>query len=251
MTDYDINNNILNGLNPNDNIYRVTDVSRFFDLVINKSIALVRPDKWDDPFENLLTRTEFRRNDKDVMYFATTEYYYGQCWTLNKECDGMWRNYASLDRGVKVRSTSYKLLNSIYNNSDYMSQIQYYVGKVEYLTDKQILNILRSPEFIKWVTDATGKNEVKTLLIKRAEFNYENEVRLLYKDIDNKHKDCVIFFNIDPIKFIDEVVFSPKMSNNMFNIYKDTLIRYGFNEDVIYHSKLYDPWEIKILNKGI
>ncbi len=51
--------NILNQIKPNEKIFRVVSVERFFELITGQTLTLVKLYKWDDPFENFLSKTIF------------------------------------------------------------------------------------------------------------------------------------------------------------------------------------------------
>jgi hypothetical protein len=252
---YDINNNILGNIKPDTKIYRVITLERFFELIKNNNLVLAKPKLWDDPFENLLSKTIIIDQQGFEIGFNVSNDFYGQCWTQKKECDGIWRNYASLQNGVKIQTTVQKLLNIVYNKDDNFSKINTFIGKVEYMSDKRIKDFLKNPNFLNWVLDSSVKNIAKTLLIKRSEFRYEKEVRVLFasqqkENIINNTKD-IKKFNLSPIDFIEGIVFAPKMDNNLFNIYQEQLIKSGFNKKIISKSELYKPFNIKIKPDGI
>lgn len=245
MSDFNPENNILNGLEPDEKIFRVLKVNRFFELVTKKELVLVKPFKWEDPFENFLSNTVFINPKKQRHEFNLTNDFFGQCWTLNKECDGIWRNYASLKSGVKLQTTARKLLGAISNKDNKWSAISYFIGKIKYEGDEEIKNFLET-KFLDWLLYDRTKNVVKTLLIKRPEFAYEKEVRLLYDDIEKKNEDDIMVFKIDPTNLIEEIVFAPKTSDAYYERCKKRLVKLGFSERIIQKSSLYEPWKIEI-----
>ena len=241
--------NILNGLDENASVFRFVKTDRLFEILKTKKIALVKPWKWDDPFENFLSKTVVVNKKKERIGFNLTNDFYGQCWTLSDECDGIWRNYSSLENGARIESTTTSLLASIYDMTNDTSKLSCFIGKVVYETDTNIPNML-SQWISQIVIDHTGKEIAKMLLIKREEFSYENEVRLLYSKEESKDND-VVEFKIDPLYLISSIKFSPKMNSGDFERYKKDLIKYGFSEDKISKSTLYEPYSIEIPYDGI
>lgn len=242
--------NLLNDLDPEQNIYRVFRLNRFFDLVKNKRLTLSKPYKWDDPFENILGNAIIEKSESESISFGLTNRFYGQCWTRKKECDGMWRNYASLNSGVIVQTTADKLLSAFYNEQNQYSEISYFLGNVIYCHDSKIIQLLSNRQFESWITDTTGKNPAKTLLIKREEFRYEEEVRLLYSDYERNHiEDDFVNFNIAAKDLFTELVFAPKITLYRYMAYREFLIKMGFDEKVIKQSKLYDPYKLRVKQK--
>lgn len=245
MSEIKSENNILNDLEPDAKIFRVLKVNPFRDLVTKKELVLVKPFKWEDPFENFLSKTEFINPERERLEFNITDDFFGQCWTLNRESNGIWKNYASLGSGVKIQTTPRKLLGAISNKDNKWAAISYFIGKVEYQSDEEIKNFLKTEFWDELEYDRT-RIVAKTLLIKRSEFAYEKEVRLLYDDIEKKNEDDIMVFKIDPTNLIEEIVFAPKTSDAYFQQWKKRLVKLGFSERKIQRSSLYDPWKIEI-----
>jgi len=238
--------NILNGLSPDTKIYRVVNVDRFFELIEERKLILVKPHKWDDPFENLLSKTIAINSKGERIGFSITNDFFGQCWTLRKECDGIWRNYASLNNGVRLETTVRKLLSVLFNYESKWANIACFIGKVIYKTESEIKDNL-ADIITQCLFDTSGKNTAKTLLIKRKEFEYEKEVRLLYSNKEiAKHTDVLAIENIDIINLFDSFCFAPLMSNYLYNIYKEKMLQYNIPENAITKSKLYEPNTVTI-----
>ena len=241
--------NILNQLDENALIYRFINVKRLFELLNDKKLVLVKPFKWNDPFENFLSKTKLvNKAKKETIIFNLTNDFFGQCWTLSAECDAMWKNYSSLETGVRIECNVLPLIKSVYDITDRYSILSCFIGKVIYRNDNDIRN-----NMTKWISkfllDTSGKEIAKMLLIKRMEFKYENEVRLLYCNAKYRNDDFVTF-DIKPISLINTVKFSPKMDQNDFKSNKEKLLKYGFNENQILKSTLYEPYTIEIEYNG-
>jgi len=66
------------------------------------------------------------------------------------------------------------------------------------------------------------------LLKKRREFEHENEVRLIFLDVDREHVGkMAIEFPIDPNVLFDEVVFDPRLSEDEFRVRSTILMKLG------------------------
>jgi hypothetical protein len=61
-----MNNNFVNIDNPDLYIYRVFKVNRLIEMFKTKKLVVVKPELWDDPFENFLIKSStpftFRRD---------------------------------------------------------------------------------------------------------------------------------------------------------------------------------------------
>lgn len=236
--------NVLNDLAPAAPLYRFVKVGRLEQLISDQRLVLVRPRLWEDPFEDFLSKTTVIRGG-DRIGFGLTRDFVGQCWTLNAECDGMWRNYCGLDNGVRIQTTAAKLVRTIWDYSDRFADLRTFVGRVQYLDDDQIKSMLRgSVDYGHPITDPSGVGMVQTLLVKRREFAYEHEVRALACEPDQAkdHRE----FSIDPLGLIEGMMFSPKMEDAMYQTHRDWLIARGFPGAAISKSKLYEPWHLEL-----
>ena len=113
-------------------IYRIFRLAHFREGIQNRELVLVPPHRWDDPFENLLTRCAIsyaRQPQRPQQFFdKLRKPLHAQCWSMVQESDTLWRAYSRVvkdrasnrnicpdDEGVQVRSTPRKLLNALWN----------------------------------------------------------------------------------------------------------------------------------------
>ena len=128
-------------------IYRIYGINRLESLFHSNTDALVSTDKWDDPFENFfLARTEAvdPETGNFIILKNLADDWYGQCWSLNRETDAMWRIYSPDPKnqpGVKVRTTIRKLFNNLSSSNSTFPVLQFFVGRVDYWSQKKIKNI--------------------------------------------------------------------------------------------------------------
>lgn len=235
----------LNQLDPDAFIYRVFTYQRFKAMLLEKKLTLLAPRKWDDPFENFLSKIPAKVTGVNglVSLGGIFKNYFGQCWTLKEESDAIWRIYSRCKDGVKVRTTPRKLLTAIYDNSDPFKDMSYYVGKVEYLPEADLRSMLTGPTGVgNMIFDQSNLNQSKTLFIKRMEFEHEAEVRLLYRysrdGFGGELSDDIFQFQISPLDLFDEVVFDPRMATSKFKLHRDELISLGFSNRIL-QSTLY------------
>ncbi len=126
----------LNGLDSCKNcyIYKIIPLDRLFELFTKRKNVLVHPRKWFDPFEKFIGK---------IVPLNYENNFYGQCWTLQKASDAMWRIY-SPERiyypkweSVRIRTTAIKLIDSLNSNLDKRANVQIFIGKVRYLYKKR------------------------------------------------------------------------------------------------------------------
>ena len=232
----------LDGVKLDTPVYRVYPIDRLIQLLTDKKNTLVKPAMWDDPFENLVfQQTATMSTGETVSFDGIREKYYGQCWTLNQdESDALWRIYSPDKKGVRVKTTLRKLWDSFYNTNYKWAMISFFVGKINYETEQEIKIFFEAPENLDMIFDTSGTGSVQTLLIKRMEFQHENEIRLIYaghSDTDNLAQR-IYQYDIDPNDLLDELLFDPRFDNTT-NPTMTALLRALGYAKTIDKSKLY------------
>src|SRR5205085_4195507 len=101
-------------------IYRIVSIRRLFDSFAGKVNVLVKPKRWQDPFENFILRAD---------------QVYGQCWTLQTASDAMWRIYSPNAEAVRIRSTVRRLLESLNSDRGSTANTESFIGRVRYLNN--------------------------------------------------------------------------------------------------------------------
>ena len=223
--------NILDIANPDEPIYRIYPKHRFLELLTCGKNGLVKPRVWDDPFENFFLRSEVTDpSGAKISIDNLAEDWYGQCWTQNADTDAMWRIYSpGKDKdGIKVRTTIRKLFDSFYDSADGYAALKFLIGKVQYKTEADIAAFMGKTTFrdIAFGGQATGF--ARLLCIKREAFAHENEVRLLFQDIDPKRGQRVVaLFDFDMNTICDEVVLDPRLDATKFAALKAEIVAAG------------------------
>jgi len=205
-------------------IYRIMPIHRLLEIFSIKKLTLVRPEYWDDPFENLLLKSVLILDGEPCSLENIRVAVYGQCWTLHKETDAMWRIYSQDKQGVKVKTTIRKLLDSLQVQSGEYKKIHCFIGKVKYLTQQDLVSKLQS----LYLMDSLGGDIAESLIYKRLEFKHEKEVRLIYTG----KSDTVHQFEIDPFDLFDEIVFDPRINEHLFDSYKNSLVKKGYDKSI-------------------
>lgn len=206
-------------------VFRIIPVHRLLECFQKKQLILVSPQKWDDPFENLLlSAKEIPANGGAGDMQSVRDKVYGQCWTLHKETDAMWRIYSSEKNGAKIKSTPRKLLEALRaSNSKLADNYNYcFIGKVRYeKTQKNLVKKLNN-------LDQNRSGIAKSLMYKRNEFRHEKEVRLVYIG----QSGDVHPFTIDPNTTFDEIIFDPRMDAELYEAYKAAIKAKGFTNRI-------------------
>jgi hypothetical protein len=221
-------------------IYRVYSIKWFTDLITTNKNGLVNPSKWEDPFENFFLQNQCVASDGTIVSLESlSNSWYGQCWTRNSDSDAMWRIYSSNKEGVRVSTTIRKLFSSLYDHNDKFSNLKYMIGSVEYLERTKIEQFLSNTTFTELAMGGQPHKFAKTLCIKRSEFSHENEVRLLFQDVENNvGKNGVASFPFNHDMILDDVALDPRLSPADFQNVKSRLVKLGCKLPII-QSDLY------------
>lgn len=231
-------------------IYRVIRAEHLIGMVSNCNNTLLHISAWEDPFEAFLLQQEVHdahHNPVDISTFY--ENVYGQCWSLNdKETDATWRIYSPEKDGILVKTTFGKLWDGFYNPRFKSAPFSFAIGKVSYHDEIDIVSTFNGYHFSDILDDQLVKI-TKSLLIKRREFEYENELRIIFHNCDkmayfiSPEGKKLLSYKIEPQSFIDDLVADPRMPDTVFNHLKSTLISAGFH---IKKSALYQLQNLQL-----
>jgi hypothetical protein len=197
-------------------VYRIMPISRVLQALQEEKLILVKPKKWDDPFENALLASVFETPAGEAVTFAAKESVYGQCWTLHRETDAMWRIYSGNKDGVRIMSTPRKLLAALQESDPRLHKGSCFLGKVTYLPKAALLDRLGGVNLLS----SDGSGVAESLLYKRREFAHEREVRLIYCGPDGQCDSDVYPFGIQPNDTFEKLTFDPRMDPELIAAYK-------------------------------
>jgi hypothetical protein len=223
-------------------IFRFLSVERLFQIFKTHSNILVSPKLWEDPFENHIMSTfiEQKTEDEKDICIGFRDNFYGQCWTLTRESDAMWRIYSPERNGARITTTPRKLLKSLFiDTGNDTNDFSCFLGKVNYFTTTKLREHL-DKNALDWLIEPSGKGLTQSLLFKRIPFKHENEVRLL---INTKFKieigENLYSYRFNPLDIVDDVVFDPRINIDEFHNHKAELRKLHFKKRIV-KSKLYD-----------
>ena len=197
-------------------IYQILPLEYAISILQNRVLRFNNVFKyWEDPYELFLFKqnffiegTPFHINDYDKKL-------YGQCWSLNKDTDAMWRIYSSKKKGVRIKTTIGKMIQ-VLDQTRGMNWTAPAFGLVKYVDIKFIKEYLRQIE-----KDGSGKffeMMSDSLFYKREQFSHEKEVRFIIQTegVDGIQYNDRDFLNlkIDPTELIEEISLDPRLDAN-------------------------------------
>ena len=195
-------------------IYRIISLNRLLELFSTQQNTLIKPSKWEDTFENFILKAKVKLVSGEIVEYNIHDRIYGQCWTRESASDAMWRIYSPNKDGLRIRTTARYLLESMYEAHPELPEAKCCVGKVEYKTEKKIMEIANN------TFDDSGisvENIFRSLLVKRKAFTHESEVRILYDAWAEKSTASDLYgYKIDPHRLVGQIMVDPRQSYSEF-----------------------------------
>lgn len=207
-------------------VFRVIPVFRLLEHFKTKQNVLVRPKLWDDPFENYILRATATLPSGETARFGFRDELYGQCWTLQRESDAMWRIYSADKSSVRIRSRINLLFQSLYSEINHFPELSVFVGRVKYESQKSMIKKLAD---VRDVLETSGRGAAGTLLMKREEFRHEKEVRLVLNNNSKSKRGDIYRYKFDPHELIDEITFDPRMNDDLVDAFTQYLLKLEFS----------------------
>ncbi len=229
-------------------IYRITSFERMAEMFLTEKMTLVKPKKWEDPFENFILNYFEEEDSREDFDFNFRNSLYANCWTFHNRSDALWRIYSPDKYSVCVRTTIRKLFEALFEQGGHLKNNTCFIGKVEYSNQSEMYKKL---QLFKTQFDSKPKGSglAETILFKRTAFQHECEVRLIYQELFPYEKE-IFQFDFYPDLIFDQITFDPRMGKNTYKALS-TYLRENFNfNGKVMQSSLYGKPE-KIFKKKI
>lgn len=210
-------------------IYQILPLKYALFILQNKKLRFGNIwDHWEDPYELFMYKQNVNINgcclNDILMHLGKSTF--GQCWSIKKDTDAMWRIYSPDKTSVQIKTTFGKVMK-VMNETRGMTI--YENGKILYTFVPHFGRVIYKPqaEIETWINSASGLNPFEyytqcdsSLFVKRLEFEHENEIRFVivkskYNDVFNlmgEYEDA-IFMNVEPMDFIDEIRIDPRVDD--------------------------------------
>jgi hypothetical protein len=209
-------------------IWRYMSLDKFLSLLNDKQLYFTRQDKFDDSKEGKLARQDSALYNYYVPGSAKNIEKQGcayiNCWIMSDfEQYLMWGTYASLDKGIAIKSTIGNLIKSLDSNDKrciYISDVDY----IDYTTD------------LTFEKAGGSANGLARYFCKRKYFQQENELRLVYydylKNLDKDNKDVGMKIDVSLDTLIDEICIAPCAEKWYYDLVKKEVENHHINKCV-------------------
>jgi hypothetical protein len=257
----------LIGLNSLDQpVYRTFRMRWLREVLRSRSMALLLPSLWDDPFEDLVSRFTVvpvgRRAGQAVPLAVLRKPVYAQCWSLVDESDALWRIYSTIqrdqhtsrntavdDEGVRVQSSPRLLLRALQGILPGGANAESnFLGRVHYMHQREALDYVAAGVMsARESAFSGGRGHAEALLIKRESFSHEREVRLIHvADRDTaRAANGLVQVPVDPNIAFRGLTLDPRLSVEDRISREEELRALGYTGPIDI-SKLYLPVTIRV-----
>jgi len=209
-------------------VYRITPVQRFIEGLTSGENVLVQPEKWDDPFEAYILNAYGVLPDGGSVAFRLRHNYFGQCWSLHRETDLMWRAYSPKADSVKLKVRAAKLHDSLKSHQRRLASHQSFLGRVSYQRKAEFRDTLRRGCHF----GPPSESQAQALLVKRYGFRSEREVRLIAY-AEGVTEPGLFRYPVDWNDLVRKAVLDPRMSKADANRAKKQIRAAGYSGKLI------------------
>jgi hypothetical protein len=202
-------------------IIRYMNLSKFLDLLVNKSLWFASMHTFSDEYEGRALIREEYRNEDAVNFFRNISQV--SCWNhFQTESFPLWKIYLGGDKiGVAIVSTIRAVKESI-SDENLIESIEAYA--IEYVDPQDS-------------SDQT--NDLIQVTIKKNFYQYENEIRFVHRD-NSGHDNSGSAISIDVDKMVNQIILSPYTPYWAEKSIKDLVEKYGINPNKITNSIVKD-----------
>ena len=212
-------------------VYRIMSLRYFRSMLAKPELVLIRPKMWPDPFENVLLDCSVgsvSNPRKPLEFFdRVLAEIYAQSWSITQESDTLWRAYSWVENdkatnrnkwpdnaGVKIRSTPRKLLEALWRRCPASDPAETcFIGRVRYMSTAELWEHVNTEvQRHGLAAFSGGHGHAEAVLLKRAAFSYESEIRLIYVEPrSHGFSGELLPIAIDLPSVVDEVSFDPRL----------------------------------------
>jgi hypothetical protein len=206
-------------------VFRIVTVLRFLGDVRRGGTRLMSPTKWDDPEEDPLSLMAFESEESTgVQRFAANELppLFAQCWSMTAYSDPLWRAYSRIrraadgsianpaDEGLQIQSTPRKLIDALMAHAPERNRC--FVGAVRYVAENIFQDLANDVATNGLESFEDPKKRAMVALHKRAAFEHEAEVRLIYVGRTDQTPSDALDVEWDANQLIDRVVLDGRLN---------------------------------------
>lgn len=181
----------------------------------NKYLWLANPTQWEDPFEKRFVTAKYideAGKEKDFSWLGRV---FCICFTQTPRSEAYWSVYSRKEIGIQLRINRSELLKELDEFSKDNENFKVYIGKVEYM---KAIDIKKPLSQIPMVDKPKNMNssdfKARLLLLKRKDFEYENEIRIIVVKRKETQEKGIRLPIKDIYQLINQITIDPSAGNN-------------------------------------
>lgn len=155
--------------------YRFMSFDSLQEMLLSKSISLIKTKYWEDTYENFLFKSDVVVGETPFDLTSHPQRLFGSCWTKKCESDALWRIYSQSKCGVRVRSSIGKLACCLQQKFNKSIAWTANIGEVRYLSIQKIVNYFEMFSEDEFVTGEPGSEVI--LVVERNGLNLTFKVK--------------------------------------------------------------------------
>ncbi|WP_421904841.1 hypothetical protein [Mameliella sp.] len=188
-------------------IYRIMPEDYVMNIFKDRENVLSQVHNWKDKFENFQLKLGGVLNGEPFEYNFRDDFV-GQCWTRESLSEAMWGIYASDAnlRYLRIRSTPRRLLTALASAHANATQDTCFIGKVMYKREGELRAYVENGGRL----ELGARRFAESLLLKRASFKHEKEVRLIFFGNSDDYCEKGLYrYSVDPHSMITQIMADP------------------------------------------
>lgn len=237
-------------------LYKYMPLEHALSTLKNKKFWLSDPREWIDPFEKYFLKATYLTPTGKYIDFPFLGRTFATCITHERYSEAQWITYSENSIAIRFDIDTKLFLEQLSNYATNNSS-KVYFGQVEYHKRDDIMkNDLNEIMFEE--EDGTLKRNIKDfefcarlLLLKRQDFSYEKEFRVIVCKKDKvKSKGINFDYNCENKELFRSITVSPKVKDYTMEMLRDYLSNsfdmhskldvLGRPQHRVLHSRLYD-----------
>lgn len=220
-------------------IYRIMPIERVLQIYDTNELYFPNISKyWEDPYELFVYKQHYIYKGHNLDVNDVLEHHYGQCWSIRKNSDAMWRIYSPDMKSVRLKSTMGTLINALFLGKGSNMVLNY--GVVNYYNRKEIETWLKN----NFTGSFSDKYVIDSYFIKRTNFSHEKEIRFIISTPTTDGKNMLpaqngIRITFQPNNVISQIALDPRLPKDRCDVLKKLLLRYTGSNTKVVQSELY------------
>lgn len=180
----------------------------------NKYLWLANPTRWEDPFEKRFVTAKYIDDAGKEKNFSWLGRVFCICFTQTPRSEAYWSVYSRKEIGIQLRINRSELLKELEVFSKDNENFKVYIGKVEYMKAIDIKKPLSQIPMVDKPKNINSSDfKARLLLLKRKDFEYENEIRVIVVKQKETQERGIRLPIKDIYQLINQITIDPSAGN--------------------------------------